>query len=609
MKHGTIGALLWVSACGLIQACGGTGGGGPRDAGPISVRPDATTPRIAIEQVFGAARLPAERPPVVAGGTLTASAEGPLAFVSFPDEDRLEIVDPTARVVRGEVSFAHGAEPGRVVLDASGRAHVVLRRAGAIATVDVSSPSEPAILATRAVCPVPRGVAFDAALDVLYVACASGELVRLPSAPEAAPTGVVQLGEDLRDVVVDGDRLLVSRFRAGRLEVVERSSLALLTPMALPPEGARQASAHVVWRTISRPGGGAAAVYQSESSELIDPSEPMAYGGPVSGPLVQPMLAMLDGGTDVLGTSLPGTTLAVDVAIAPDGSRLAIAQAGARPGSPCQIVVFSLRNASGTAIEPGAGGGRCVELAGGRAVAVAFTAAGDLLVQTRAPDALHLVTDEGVTLTSYGRQTHADTGLDLFHAEVGAGIACASCHPEGGDDGHVWRFVTGERRTMPLRGGIAETAPFHWDGEFTSMSALLADVMGQRMGAGPVGTVYEQLLVGYLDTLPSLAPPQLDAAAVARGRALFESAEVGCTPCHGGEHGSSEATVDVGTGGAFQVPSLRGVAYRAPYLHDGRALTLAQRFTISGGGLDRHGHTTQLDEAEIADLVVYLQSL
>lgn len=57
------------------------------------------------------------------------------------------------------------------------------------------------------------------------------------------------------------------------------------------------------------------------------------------------------------------------------------------------------------------------------------------------------------------------------------------------------------------------------------------------------------------------------------------------------------------------MPSLAGLAYRAPYLHDGRARTLAERFALSGGGLDRHGHTTQLDTAQIDDLIAYLQSL
>ena len=33
-----------------------------------------------------------------------------------------------------------------------------------------------------------------------------------------------------------------------------------------------------------------------------------------------------------------------------------------------------------------------------------------------------------------------------------------SCHPEGGDDGHVWDEGIGKRRSQSLRGGILATA-------------------------------------------------------------------------------------------------------------------------------------------------------
>jgi cytochrome c peroxidase len=64
----------------------------------------------------------------------------------------------------------------------------------------------------------------------------------------------------------------------------------------------------------------------------------------------------------------------------------------------------------------------------------------------------------------------------------------------------------------------------------------------------------------------------------------------------------------VGTGGVFQVPSLVGIAYRAPFLHTGCAQTLRDRFAPACGG-DQHGQTAQLSDAEIDDLVAYLESL
>ena len=106
---------------------------------------------------------------------------------------------------------------------------------------------------------------------------------------------------------------------------------------------------------------------------------------------------------------------------------------------------------------------------------------------------------------------------------------------------------------------------------------------------------------------PIVSPP-IDADARLRGKALFESASVGCSGCHSGAKLTNNETVDVGTGGSFQVPSLLGVALRAPYLHDGRAATLLDRFGAVGGG-NEHGHTEDLSTAQVNDLITYLESL
>ena len=57
-----------------------------------------------------------------------------------------------------------------------------------------------------------------------------------------------------------------------------------------------------------------------------------------------------------------------------------------------------------------------------------------------------------------------------------------------------------------------------------------------------------------------------------------------------------------------KVPSLLGVAARAPFMHDGCAATLDDRFGSCGGG-DAHGKTSQLSAAQRADLVAFLESL
>lgn len=203
-----------------------------------------------------------------------------------------------------------------------------------------------------------------------------------------------------------------------------------------------------------------------------------------------------------------------------------------------------------------------------------------------------------------------DAGRELFHTQTSARIACASCHPEGRDDGQVWNFVNvGLRRTQSVAGHILGRAPYHWDGDLKDLGQLMDQVFTQRMSGGSVSGTAVSALGLWLDRVPAPAPaPMTDPAAVARGQALFESPDVGCATCHAGPLLTNNQRFDVHTGGVFKVPSLVGIGARPPYLHDGCATTLAERFGECGGG-DAHGHTSALTDPQIADLVAYLESL
>jgi mono/diheme cytochrome c family protein len=155
-----------------------------------------------------------------------------------------------------------------------------------------------------------------------------------------------------------------------------------------------------------------------------------------------------------------------------------------------------------------------------------------------------------------------------------------------------------------------ETAPFHWDGDLSSLDDLMTLVFEQRMGGIHQEANRVEVLSDWLDTIPRVEPSDaVDADAVARGEALFFDKTVACASCHSGAALTNDKTVDVGTGKAFQVPSLRAIADRAPYMHDGCAKTLTDRFLPGCGGGDKHGKTSQLTDAQIADLVAYLESL
>ncbi|MEO0325794.1 MAG: c-type cytochrome, partial [Myxococcota bacterium] len=199
-----------------------------------------------------------------------------------------------------------------------------------------------------------------------------------------------------------------------------------------------------------------------------------------------------------------------------------------------------------------------------------------------------------------------DTARDIFHSDPGGGLACASCHPEGGEDAHVWSLGDGPRRTQTLRGGIMETLPFHWDGRVRGLGAVMSDTFVNRMN-GPVLTAEQVDALGqYLDELPAVVPEARDLEAVARGAQVF--ADQGCAGCHAGDDGTQADNVGVG-GRLLQVPFLVGLATRAPYFHDGCAATLDAVLEPCGEGLRvEHEVGAQLTAAARADLVAYLSS-
>jgi mono/diheme cytochrome c family protein len=250
----------------------------------------------------------------------------------------------------------------------------------------------------------------------------------------------------------------------------------------------------------------------------------------------------------------------------------------------------------------------------GQPIAVAASAKHGFVAQLREPARLVFVgTNTSIDL---GGDTRKDTAHDMFHTPPSGfgSIACASCHPEGSEDGRVWVFdAVGPRRTqtVAMGGVLSQTAPFHWSGDLHNLSALMSEVFSGRMGGGPVGERRARLMLKWLDTLPApQASVPADMGAVDRGKALFHDEKVACSKCHGGGTLTNNRSENVGTGAQFQVPSLIGIASRAPFMHDGCAATLRERFDKpSCGGGDMHGVTSQLTEAQIDDLIAYLETL
>jgi cytochrome c peroxidase len=248
---------------------------------------------------------------------------------------------------------------------------------------------------------------------------------------------------------------------------------------------------------------------------------------------------------------------------------------------------------------------------------------GRWVVQTRESDETHgpalvLVSSGGSvgTRIELAKADHYDTGHMLFHhaASDKTHLACVSCHAEGHDDGHVWVFDTlGKRRSPTVAGGVLETAPLHWSGDMRDLGDIMQEVFVNRMGGTPQGPRAQGALGDWLETIPAYpASPTGTQAQIDHGKQIFERADVGCTMCHKGKHMTDNLNHDVGTGGSFQTPTLIGVAARAPFMHDGCAAALQDRFdpaqSACNGG-QKHGQWDQLSTTDVADLISYLETL
>ena len=530
--------------------------------------------------------------------------DGHTVVAADPDRDLVYVVDVAARRLLRTIALQAGDEPGRAAEDGAGRVHVALRGAGALVTLD---PATGTVLARRAVCPAPRGVAWDETTDTVVVACATGELVTLPSAG-GAPTRTVTVERDLRDVMIRDGVVSVSTFRssevlrlAGDASVAQRSGL--MSPQTTAELGAFEAQ--VAWRAVVDSAGDTVVVHQLHSAV---PSSTTglgySYASADSPTVISGVSVLAPDGTLVSQQVLWGTVLPVDIAVSADGKRAIVATPGNAFISDLRTVVYV-----GLGATDGAGNVFVPPLPG-TAIAVAFDAAGEALAQTRDPAALWLVypgstENLSIPLSAVPRD---DAGHDVFHTQSGEFIACASCHPEGGDDGHIWNFGGAIRRTSSLRGTIAGTAPYHWPGDVPDFPALVSTVYTERMGGAKLARDVEAALQGWVEAIPAPpAPSWVDASAAQRGQAVFEGAVAGCSACHSGAKLTNNATLDVGTGGAFQVPPLVGVGWRTPLLHDGCAATLEDRFTTCA--TSGHGSTWDLSTGDVSDLVSYLQTL
>ena len=217
------------------------------------------------------------------------------------------------------------------------------------------------------------------------------------------------------------------------------------------------------------------------------------------------------------------------------------------------------------------------------------------------------------TIDKTGLSAKALRGREIFHGvgdrRISAdGRACASCHPDGRDDGIVWRTPAGKRQTPMLAGRVDDgTGPYGWAGHSKTLPEYVGKTFTRLGGTGVKGADLEAL-IAYLHEAPTphRADDAKDVALVTRGKELFHAETVGCATCHKNGADTDGVKHEVGSGRNLDTPSLRFIAGTSPYFHDGRFATLGELLRKTKGKMGWNG---DMSDQDLDAIEAYLTTL
>ena len=199
-------------------------------------------------------------------------------------------------------------------------------------------------------------------------------------------------------------------------------------------------------------------------------------------------------------------------------------------------------------------------------------------------------------------------------------LSCASCHPEARSDGTNWdlmndgignpkqsRSLLYTHRTSPVMiTGVRASAE-------VAVTKGFALIQFHELPEPQLDGVNAYLKALQPVPSPYLKPDGSLTDAAKRGKVIFEG-KAGCATCHTPPYYGSKKKFAFGLGSdserdrEFATPILIEVWRTAPYMYDGRAMTIRDVITTDNTN-NRHGHTKGLSPREVDDLAEYVNSL
>ncbi len=198
--------------------------------------------------------------------------------------------------------------------------------------------------------------------------------------------------------------------------------------------------------------------------------------------------------------------------------------------------------------------------------------------------------------------------------------SCASCHPDARADGLNWdlmndgvgNFKNTKSMLLAHRTPPSMAEGVRADAE-TAVRAGFVHILFNNPPEEKSAAIDE-----YLKSLRPVPSPYLVGGrlspAAERGRELFHSSEVACHTCHPAPLYTDSKPYNVGSRNTqdrtdkFITPTLIEVWRTAPYLHDGRYLTIRELLDEGRHGLTG-GRRERLTDEQIDDLVEFVLSL